>query len=91
MIKNAQRSYAPDAIVRSRKEYYLLVIDHKPEGVCTSFEIAQACAKCFAEKYNAKEIDGNDVYIYEDESGKHLISIERIKRIRMPYSLDEDK
>lgn len=90
MIENAKRSYSSEAIKKSRKDYYLLIVDHKPEGICTSFEIAQACAKCFAEKYNAKEIDGNDVYIYEDSNGRHLISIERVKRIRMPYNSDED-
>lgn len=90
MIENTQRSYDSDSIKRSRKVYYLIVIDHKPEGICTGFETAQACAKCFVKKYKAKEIDGNDVYIYEDEAGKHLISIEQIHRIRMPYSLDED-
>lgn len=90
MITNARRTYDPNEIKKSRKDYFLLIVDHKPEGVCTSFEVAQACAKCFAEKYKAKEIDSNDVYIYEDESGRHLISIERIKRIRMPYNLDED-
>lgn len=89
MITNTNRSYDPKGIHYSRKEYYLLVIDHKPEGICTSFETAQACAKCFAEKYNAKEIGTDDVYIYEDGSGKHLITIERIKRIRMPYNLDK--
>lgn len=87
MITNTNRSYDSEAIIHSRKEYYLLIVDHRPQGVCTSFEIAQACAKCFAKKYNAKEIDGNDVYIFEDESGKHLIAIERIRRIRMPYNL----
>lgn len=87
MITNAKRNYDSETICKSRKEYYLLIIDHKPEGICTSFENAQACAKCFAEKYGAKEIDGNDVYMYEDQNGKHLISIEPIKRIRMPYNL----
>lgn len=90
MIENAKRNYDSGSIKRSRKSYYLLVIDHKPEGICTNFEVAQACAKCFAKEYNAKEIDGDDVYIYEDETGRHLISIEPIKRIRMPYNLDED-
>ena len=90
MIENTQRSYDSDSIKRSRKDYYLIVVDHRPEGICTSFETAQACAKCFARKHGAKEIEGNDVYIYQDSSGKHLISIEKIKRIRMPYNLDED-
>ena len=90
MIENAQRSYDSDSIKRSRKDYYLIVVDHKPEGICTSFETAQACTKCFVKKYGAKEIEGNDVYIYQDSSGKHLISIEKIKRIRMPYNLNED-
>lgn len=90
MIENTKRSYNSGSIKRSRKEYYLLMVDHKPEGICTSFETAQACAKCFAEKYKAREIDGNDVYIYEDAFGKHLISIERIKRLRMPYGFDEE-
>lgn len=90
MITNTRRTYDPNEIKKSRKDYFMLIVDHKPEGVCTSFEVAQACAKCFAEKHKAKEIDSNDVYIYEDESGRHLISIERIKRIRMPYNLDEE-
>ena len=90
MIKNTKRSYDSDSIKRSKKDYYLLIVDHKPEGICTSFEVAQACAKCYAEKYKAHEVDEDDVYIYEDSSGKHLISIEKIKRIRMPYNLDED-
>ena len=90
MIKNTKRSYDSDSIKRSKKDYYLLIVDHKPEGMCTSFEIAQACAKCYAKKHNAREVDEDDVYIYEDSSGKHLISIEKIKRIRMPYNLDED-
>ena len=77
--------------MRSRKDYYLLIVDHRPEGVCTSFEVAQACAKCFAEEHNAREIGDDDVYIYEDSSGKHLISIEKVKRIRMPYNLGEDE
>lgn len=90
MITSSKRNYDVLSIKESRKVYYLLVVDHKPQGICTSFEVAQACAKCYAEKYNAKEIDGNDVYIFEDESGKHLISIEEIKRLRMPYNLKED-
>lgn len=90
MITSSKRNYDVLSIKESRKVYYLLVVDHKPQGICTSFEVAQACAKCYAEKYNAKEIDGNDVYIFEDESGKHLISIEEIKRLRMPYNLNED-
>lgn len=90
MIKNTKRSYDSDSIKRSKKDYYLLIVDHKPEGICTSFEVAQACAKCYAEKHKAREVDEDDVYIYEDSSGKHLISIEKIKRIRMPYNLDED-
>lgn len=88
MIENTKRNYDSGSIKQSRKDYYLLVVDHKPEGICTSFEVAQACAKCYAKKHNAKEIDGDDVYIYEDSLGKHLISIEKIKRIRMPYNLD---
>ena len=90
MITNTKQSYDSESIKMSRKDYYLIIVDHKPEGICTRFETAQACAKCFAKKYNAKEIDGDDVYIYEDSSGKHLITIESIKRIRMPYNLDED-
>ena len=89
MITSTKRNYDSDGIKKSSKLYYLLVVDHKPEGICTSFEMAQACAKCYARKYGAKEIDGNDVYIYEDSSGKHLISIEVIKRIRMPYNINE--
>lgn len=89
MIRNTKRSYNPDSIQTSRKMYYMVIVDHKPEGICTSFETAQACARCYAKKYNAKEIDGNDVYIYEDGYGKHLISIETIRRIRMPYNLDD--
>lgn len=89
MITNTKRSYDSEAIKKSHKDYYLLIVDHKPEGICTSFETAQACAKCFAKKKGAKEIDGDDVYIYEDEYGKHLISIETIKRIRMPYNLND--
>lgn len=89
MIRNTKRSYNPDSIKSSRKMYYMVIVDHKPEGICTSFETAQACARCYAKKYSAKEIDGNDVYIYEDSYGKHLILIETIRRIRMPYNLDE--
>ena len=88
MIENCRRTYDSDSIKKSRKDYYLLVVDHKPMGICTTFETAQAYAKCYAVKYSAKEIDGNDVYMYEDSEGKHLISIERIKRIRMPYELE---
>ena len=90
MITNTRRSYDSDSIKRSKKDYYLIVVDRRPEGICTSFENAQACAKCFAKIYNAKEIDSDDIYLYEDESGKHLITIEPIKRIRMPYNLDEE-
>ena len=90
MITNSRRSYKSESIKESRKDYYLIIDNHRPIGVCTSFEIAQACAKCFAKEHSAKEIDGNDVYIYEDESGKHLISIETVKRIRMPYNLADD-
>ena len=89
MIKNAKRNYNPDSIRSSRKMYYMVIVDHKPKGICTSFEIAQACVKCYAQKYSAKEIGKEDVYIYEDDYGKHLIYIETIRRIRMPYNLDE--
>lgn len=89
MITNTQRTYDANLIKRSRKDYYMVIIDHKPEGICTSFEVAQACAKCFAKKHDAKEIDNDDVYLYEDKDGKHLIYIEKIKRIRMPYELDK--
>ena len=89
MIKNTNQNYDSDSIVRSHKDYYLVVIDHKTVGLCTRFETAQACAKCFAQKYNAKEIDENDVYMYEDKDGRHLITIETVKRIRMPYSQED--
>jgi len=90
MITNTRRTYDPDLLKKSQKMYYLLVIDHKALGVCTSLEIAQACAKCYAEKYNAKEIDQDDVYIFEDKGGKHLITIEVVRRIRMPYNIDKE-
>lgn len=90
MIENSKKNYDSDLIKASRKDYYLLVVDHRPMGICTRLETAQACAKCYAKKYGAREIDGDDVYIFEDESGKHLISIESIKRIRMPYGQDDD-
>ena len=89
MIDNTRRSYDAESIKESRKEYFLVIVDHKAKGVCTSFEVAQACAKSYAKKYNAKEIDGDDVYIYRDESGQHLISIEKVKRIRMKYNIDD--
>ena len=90
MISNTRRTYDSKTIKESRKDYFMVIVNHQPKGICTSFETAQACAKCYAKQNGAKEIDGNDVYIYEDSDGRHLISIEKIKRIWMPYNLDND-
>jgi len=90
MISNTRRNYSSETIKESRKDYFMVIVNHQPKGICTSFEVAQACAKCYAKQFDAKEIDGNDVYVYEDSDGRHLISIEKIKRIRMPYNLDND-
>ena len=89
MIANDKRKYASGKITKSRSDYYLIMVDNRPMGVCTRFEEAQACAKCYAEEYNAKEVGTNDVYNWDDASGSHYITIQIITRLRMPRNISD--
>ena len=90
MVSNVNKSYDAGSIKKSRKDYYLLVVGHKPEGISTRLETAQACARNFAEKYKAQKISGDNVYLYRDADGEHLIYLEKIKRISMSYNPDDE-
>jgi len=86
MITASNRSYSPGIIV-SRKNHYLLMDSHVVVGVCSNLDEARMCAKQYALEYHAGEIEGEDVYVYNDYDGKHIIWIEPVKRIRMSHSL----
>lgn len=82
MITGATKSYDPEAIKKSRKDYYLLTVNHRYEGICTSRENALSCISKYAKKYGANKLS-DEVYSYSDNEGLHLITIEPIKRIKI--------
>jgi hypothetical protein len=87
MLKNSRKSINSDSLVESRKDYYLVTIDHHAIGVCTTKVNAVDCLKYYAEKFSGKPID-DDAYVFEWENGKHLLSIETAKRIKVPSNVE---
>lgn len=85
MLNNSRKSIDSDSLVESRKDYYLVAIDHRTIGVCTTKVNAVACLKYYAEKFGGKPID--DAYVFENKNGKHLLSIETAKRIKVPNNV----
>lgn len=81
MIEKTHKN-SPGISDRTTKEYYLLVDDHKVVGVCTSIESALYCAEVYAREKKAGRIEGKNIYIYDDSSGEHVISLEKVKRLK---------
>ena len=89
MITNTKKSYDPTAIWVSRKVYYQVLIDGRTYGFCTNYVNASAIAKRLAKEYGAEEIK-KDIYVHKDSSGQHIISLDLIKRMKMPALKDDD-
>ena len=90
MIENTKKSERP-GIKYSRKDYWLVSVGNKPEGMCTKIETAMICAAFFAKKYDARMIGEKlPMYIYDDDSGQHFITIQRFKRMSFGNVKDDE-
>ena len=68
---------------RTRREYYVLMDDGNPVGVCSTIESARACLEVIAQERKAGKIEGTDAYLYEDSSGSHAMTIRNVRRMKM--------
>ncbi len=87
MIENSRTTKKSDSIKQSRKDYYLLMDDHRPFGICTNRDSATGCIKNLASEKKAEELCWN-CYRYKDDAGEHFITAQVIKRIKMKYESD---
>ena len=66
----------------SKKDYYLLMDDCTPVGICTKLETALDCLSNYAGEKNAKWLS-RDCYRYKDEKGVHFITLKAVKRLKI--------
>lgn len=91
MIDNTRKS-EKSGIKYSRKEYWLVSVGNKPEGMCTKIETAFVCAEYFAKKYGARKIGVSyPLYVYEDESGEHFITVQKFRRMSFGGIKDDEE
>ena len=62
--------------------YYVLMDDSEPFGVATSMANALICIKDKVEDRSAVKIPEKNLYVYEDESGCHSITIRIVRKAR---------
>lgn len=68
---------------RTTKEYYVIMDDCVPVGVCTERD-ADACLGAYAEKKNAIMCSNCwRVFLYGDSSGEHCITLRKVPRMKM--------
>lgn len=83
MITGA-KSNEPKISERTTKEYYVIMDDYNPVGVSTSIEMARSCLDVYASSRNgAGKLEDMDVYVYDDSSGAHMITIRAVPRMKM--------
>ena len=83
MIEGAKAS-KPKISEKTTKNYFIIMDDMIPVGACTSIEMARSCLDVYAsKKRNTGKIEDMDVYIYEDSSGAHMITIRVVPRMKM--------
>lgn len=67
---------------KTTKEYYVIMDDGNPVGVCTERD-ADACLDAYALKKDATQSIGNwRVYFYRDSSGVHCITLRKVPRMK---------
>ena len=66
-----------------RVRYHIVMDDHRPVGVSVNILTARAKAESLARERKVGKIEGMDVYVYEDVSGPHVISIESAEKIKI--------
>jgi len=77
------KSNEPKISDKTTKEYYVIMDDGNPVGVCTERD-ADACLDVYANKKGAAMCSDNwRVYIYGDSSGSHCITLRKIPRMKM--------
>lgn len=81
MISGNKKSFKSDEIRIGRRGYYLLIKDNNPIGICLDMEDARKYLNKYIEK-GAKELD-EDICVYTDTSGKHIVSIKTVNRIKI--------
>lgn len=82
MIEGTKAS-KPKISEKTTKKYFIIMDDTNPVGVCTSIEMARSCLEEYASKRNTGKLEDMDIYIYEDSSGAHMITIKVVPRMKM--------
>lgn len=65
---------------RTDKDYFVLMDNCNPIGVCTSIESARMCLQIIAEENRARKIGGEDIYVYEDSFDGHVLNIRKVPK-----------
>lgn len=77
------KSNEPRISRKTTKEYWLVMDDGNPVGVCTERD-ADACLDAYALKKGATRSVGNwRVYFYGDSSGVHCITLRKVPRMKI--------
>lgn len=90
MIENAKKSKKVDEIRVGKKDYYLITVNHKQEGISTKWEGAKLCADAIMKRDGAIMVEGKEyygeiaVYLYQTKSGWNTVMVEKIRRIKTP-------
>lgn len=80
MITGA-KSNEPRVSEKTTKEYYVIMDDGNPIGVCSERD-AFLCLEAYA-KTKTASICRLNVYVYLDKSGPHLITIRKVPRMKI--------
>ena len=67
---------------KTKKEYFLLMDNDEPVGVCTNQKYAESCLELYACEKSAAKMVGFNLYAYQDSSGIHTITIRPVKKLK---------
>lgn len=83
MVTKTNKSTGLKEMKRLRRSYYLIIVDERTEGVCTSIKDAKEVAGYIAKQYKATETNAGCVWIYFKDNMKRTIEIKETKRLKI--------
>ena len=76
------KSNEPKISDKTTKEYYVIMDDGNPVGVCTKRD-ASICFAMYTVEKDAKWVQQLRAHFYEDSSGFHEVKLVKVPRMKM--------
>lgn len=82
MVTNSRKNVSKEEVKESKKDYYLLLVDNNPIGICTTWKNTVECIGQLMLQHGGKKINSS-VYVYRDSDGGHILTVKALKRLKV--------